>query len=291
MRIALPRYLLPLLALLLILGSGNVRAGIDIPPYRAYVTDLADMLSSPRRAALEQRLREIHQSGAAELAVLLVPTTADETIFQFAMRVAEKWEVGSRHKDNGILLVIARQDRTSQILVGYGLEGRLTDVAASRILRDVLPPYFRRNDFAGGLNATVDAIMVQAQSDARTAPGGTPVNPQALPLPAWLPLLVMGWLIVARLLLRPLLGKILAGGLSALIGVLAAWLAGLPGLFILFAALFFFLMVAGENQRRSYRRGGFGGGGFGSGGFGGGGGGFSGGGGGRFGGGGASGRW
>lgn len=262
-------------------------AATDIPPYKSFVTDLTGTLSQPQKSTLEEQLRQIHQQQIAEIAILLVPTTAEENIFQYSMRVAEKWEVGSRHKDDGVLLVIAKNDRTSQILVGYGLEGTLTDVVSSRILRDVMPPHFRRGDFAGGLNATVEAIV----SVLKAGPGAVPVTTTStdssdirnnIDVPPWFVFIMFGWLFVARIL-RMLVGKTVAGLSTAGVTLILGLLAGLPLLILLFAIFFVPMLVIGDNRGRS-RRGGFGGGGFGGGGFGGGGGG-------RFGGGGASGRW
>lgn len=285
-----------LLALLVGSVSGTARAAVDVPPYQAFVTDLAGTLSATERSVLEQRLQQIHQLQFAELAILLVPTTAEESIFDFSMRVAEQWKVGNKDQDNGILLVIAIQDRTSQILVGYGLEGTLTDVASSRILRDVIPPFFRRGDFGGGLNAAVDAIMAVVQreagaQDSATSATSARTSPQGgTELPFWAILGGMGWVMFARGILRRLFGKPLAGLATAGVAAAVGLVSGLPLQLLLFLVIFLTLFVIGENRGRGgrSRRGGFGGG-FGGGGFGGGG--FGGGGGGSFGGGGASGRW
>lgn len=267
----------------------------SIPPYRAFVTDTTGTLSASERQQLEQRLATLQQQQVAEFAILLVPTTAPETIFTYSMRVAEQWKVGSQEKDDGVLIVIALRDRTSQILVGYGLEDRITDVVASRILRDVVPPHFRQGDFAGGLNAAVDALLGALGVQGVAATGLTPssakiTNPARSPRKESLPVTVVlfgfGLFMLGRIVLRLLLGRHLAGLLSSGGILIVSLLAGVTLSTALFLALVLFVLVAGDNKGRSrgMRVGG------GRGGFGGGGG-FSGGGGGRFGGGGASGRW
>jgi len=276
------------LLLTLLLGSvftPAVNAAVAVPPYQAFTTDLTGTLSAQEKAGLEQRLREIHQLGIAEIAILLVPTTGTESIFDYAMRVAEKWKVGDKTRDNGVLLVIAKDDRTSQILVGYGLEGSLTDVASSRILRDVIPPFFRRGDFAGGLHAALDAIL----SAVRAEPVGNAAGSAAqsrrsgnqIDVPAWFIFTTLGWVFFARFFLRLFFGKLLAGFATAVYALSFGFWAGLPLQTLVFAMLFLTLIVAGNNRGRGSR---FGHGGRSGGGFGGGGGG-------SFGGGGASGSW
>lgn len=278
------------LLLTLLLGSvfsHAANAAVAVPPYQAFTTDLTGTLSAQEKAALEQRLREIHQLGIAEIAILLVPTTGGESIFDYSMRVAEKWKVGDKTPDNGVLLVIAKDDRTSQILVGYGLEDRLTDVASSRILRDVIPPFFRRGDFAGGLHAALDAIMAAVQAghtgdSAKNTPQ-THRGSNQIDVPPWFIFTTFGWIFFARFFLRLFLGKLLAGFATVVYALSFGLWAGLPLQTLVFAVLFLTLLVAGSNRGRHgngfHMGGGRSGGGFGGGG------------GGSFGGGGASGRW
>lgn len=278
------------LLLTLLLGSvftHAATAAVSVPPYQAFTTDLTGTLSAQEKAGLEQRLREIHQLGVAEIAILLVPTTGGESIFDYSMRVAEQWKVGDKDRDNGVLLVIAKDDRTSQILVGYGLEGSLTDVTSSRILRDVIPPFFRRGDFAGGLHAALDAIMsaVRAEPVGNAAGSATQSRPSGnqIDVPPWLIFTTIGWLFFAGSFLRLFFGKLLAGIATVVYALSFGLWAGLPLTALLIFVLFLTMLVAGNRGRR--------GGGFRMGGGGRSGGGFGGGGGGSFGGGGASGRW
>ena len=277
------QHLMLILALMLTVVAG---AQVAVPPYQSFVTDLTGTLSPSAKSALEQRLQSVQQQNIAEMAVLIVPSTDGEAIFDYAMRVAEQWKVGSKAKDDGVLLVIAKNDHASQILVGYGLEGTLTDIVCSSILRNVVPPYFRKGDFAGGINAAVGAMLQEIHQ-----PGSVPVRHPAKTqhgnnLIFVLFIAAMIWPLVARALLRPILGTPLTALVSGgtMFGV--ALLLGLPLVFALFLTVFTAVGAIG-NRGRHY--GGFGGGGFGGGGFGGGG--FSGGGGGSFGGGGASGSW
>ena len=275
------------------LFSNLAHAAEAIPAYKAFVTDLTGTLSERDQTALEQRLREVHQLRIAEIAILLVPTTGGESIFDYSMRVAEQWKVGAKDKDDGVLLVIAKNDRTSQILVGYGLEGSLTDVASSRILRDVIPPFFRRGDFGGGLHAALDSILAAIQHE----PGAIATEPNMASksqpdtvvrqFPSWFIVALIAVAVMGRFIVRKLVGKLLAAIGAAGMAIVMSWIAGMPTDAFFVIPMFMFAFVAGDSSGRRGRIGGFGGGSGGGGRSGG----FGGGGGGRFGGGGASGRW
>lgn len=138
-------------------------AEVAIPPLQQRVTDLTQTLSPSDQQALEQRLKGLEQRSGAQVAILMVPTTQPEDTFSFGMRVVENWKLGRKGKDDGVLILLAKNDRKNQILVGYGLEGQLPDVVAKRILDDEARPYFKNGDFSGGLNAIVSAVAYRIE--------------------------------------------------------------------------------------------------------------------------------
>ena len=261
-----------------------VGAQIPVPPLTERVTDQASLLTAEQKASLEQKLRAFQARKGSQLAVLIVPTTAPETIEQYALRVAEQWKLGRKKVDDGALLLIAKTDRELRIEVGYGLEGTLNDATSKRIISEIITPRFKQGDFYGGITAGVDQIIRVIDGEPlpepnRIAGSGMGELQQYVPIIFMLALVVGG---VLRSLLGRFPGALLTGGA---VGV-AAWLfAGALSIALIAGvlALLFTLFSGGMGGPGiGGRRGGFGGGGFG-GGFGGGGGGF--------GGGGASGRW
>lgn len=272
---------------------------LPVPPLTARVTDTTGTLTAGERAALETKLEAFEREKGAQVAVLMVPTTAPEDIAQYSIRVVDAWKLGRAQPDDGALLIVAKDDRRLRIEVGYGLEGVLPDAIASRIIREVIAPRFKSNDYYGGIDAGVDTLLGVIGGEPLPPPDkgwqgeGTPGA--ALHL---LPMLFFGVLILSGIL-RAIFGRgagsLLTGGA---IGVIAYVLLTAVGLSIaagVGAWLLSWLLSAlgGSNWSSGPRHGGWGGGwgggGFGGGGLGGGGG-FSGGGGG-FGGGGASGSW
>jgi uncharacterized protein len=134
-------------------------AQIAVPPLKARVTDLTGTLSSQQRSALEQTLAEFEARKGSQLAVLMVPSTQPETVEQYAVRVQESWKLGRKGIDDGVLLLIAKDDRKLHIEVGYGLEGALPDAVAKRIIDEDIVPRFKQGDFYGGVRAGVDRTM------------------------------------------------------------------------------------------------------------------------------------
>jgi uncharacterized protein len=266
-----------------------------VPALHARVTDLAGLLPPERAQQLEATLASFETETSHQIAVLTVPTTAGEPIESFALRVAESWKLGNKGADNGILLIVAAQDRKARIEVGYGLEGAVPDAIAKRVIEDVMVPRFRQGDMAGGIEAATDALMKAARGEEipferRPQRTDRQVNdPIGFVLFASL-VASMLWLPFRGGKLRPL-GALLGGATAAGFVFVMLKVAGWAALAFALATILGF--VGPSMQGLGGRRGGFGGGGFG-GGFGGGGfgggGGFSGGGGG-FGGGGASGGW
>ena len=267
-------------------------AEIAIPPLTQWVTDTSGTLSNDEKSALEQRLAAFATTKGAQVAVLIVPTTEDEPIEGYALRAAEAWKLGRKGVDDGILLVIAKDDRHLRIEVGYGLEGALPDAIAKRIIAESIVPHFKSGNFFAGVNAGVERILGVVSGEALPAP--TPqINSSrdslgvALFLAFFFAMLFRG---IGRVnAVRVPLSAAASGGLTFLL-TSAGFAAGISA----FAAVIIAGMLgagiggSGPGGWTSHRRyGGFSGG-LGGGGFGGG---FGGGGGGSFGGGGASGSW
>ncbi len=253
------------------------------PPLSARVTDRTATLTNEQKTALERTLQAFEARKGSQIAVLLVPTTGREPIEQYALRVAEQWKLGRANVDDGALLVVAKDDRTLRIEVGYGLEGALTDAASKRIISEIIVPRFEQGDFYGGIAAGIDRMIRVIDGEPlpqpRRKPAGTAEFEEYGAVLFVFALVVGGML---RAVLGRLPGAIAAGGAMAL---LAWWFAG--ALFIALVAgvlAFLFTLLGGGLGRYGGwhggggRRGGFGGGDVGGGG-------------GSFGGGGASGRW
>lgn len=282
-----------LLLLWLCLAAAAPRAEVAVPPLEARVTDLTGTLTGEQIAALERRLADFEARKGSQIAVLLVPTTGPEAIEQYGIRVAEQWKLGRAGIDDGVLLLIAKDDRALRIEVGYGLEGVLPDAIAKRIIEETILPHFRDGDFHAGILAGIRQIEKLIEGEPlpppaarRTPPTGNLQDVLAL---AFVGTLVLGGLL--RNLFGRLPGATVAGGLiGLLVWLMAASLVGAVVVGIL-AFLFTLFEGGGFGGGRgggyySGRPGGWAGGrpgGWSGGGFGGGGGGF--------GGGGASGRW
>ena len=264
-----------------------------IPPLSARVTDLTGTLSSSERQALEAKLADWEARTTNQLAVLIVPTTKPETIEEYSVRVAEAWKIGHKGKDNGVVFLIAKNDKQMRIEVGYGLEGDLTDVASRRIIGDTVAPLFSQGKFAEGINAGVDRIMAVVGGTDTAATQPPPRRARASHGFDFGTIALIALVVVPALgaVLRSILGNVggsVAGG--AIVGAVT-WLIAGSILFGVLAAIVALVVIAfssfgGRGPGMWFPGGGWGGGGWG----GGGGGGWSGGGG-TFGGGGASGGW
>ncbi|RVU82484.1 TPM domain-containing protein [Leucothrix sargassi] len=271
------------------------------------VIDEAKILSASDKQAIETKLRSLNDRGLAQAAVVIVPTTNGEDIFDYSMKVADRWKLGKKDTDQGLLMVVAVNDRKMYILTGYGLEGALPDAVAKRIISDDITPRFKQGDYAGGITAGINRIeerlttdpAILKQADANRVNTNANSNAESNQ-EGDIPLIFLGFFgFVAGMILTSILGRFFgsiatAGGIVTLGTIFGAGLLG--SMFVAFI-VFLFLLFRGGGGGRGGRGGGgvvflpgggFGGGGFGGGGFGGGG--FSGGGGG-FGGGGAGGDW
>jgi uncharacterized protein len=271
---------------------------LPVPALSGRVIDQTATLSEPQRAALEAKLAAFEAQAGPQIVLLLVPTTAPEDISSYAQRVADSWKIGRRQVGDGLLLLVAKNDRAVRIEVAKALEGAVPDLAARQIIDRAIVPAFRANDYAGGLDGALDLLIgrvrgeglpmpeVRGGSGARSKAGGLPF--EQLGLAAFAGVVLLGGLISA------VIGRKAGSAVAAVAAGGAAWWLG-TGLLIALGAAFAAVLVVGvvgvgnllQLLLMMSGRGG-GGGGFGGGG---GGGGFSSGGGGDFGGGGASGRW
>ena len=275
--------------LLVLLLTGAAHAEVAVPPLSHRVTDLTATLDAGQTQTLESRLAAFEAKKGAQLAVLIVPTTQPEAIEQFGIRVSEAWKLGRKGVDDGALLLVAKDDRTLRIEVGYGLEGVLNDATAKRIVEEVIVPHFKRGEFYPGIESGATAMMRVIDGEPLPPPKRAAASGK-FDIESLL-FIAFGLVVVVGGMLRALLGRFPAAMLmGGALGVLA-WVMVAPMLIALLVGLmaFVFVLLGGSGRGfGGYGRGGLGGG-LGHGGFGGGGG-FSGGGGG-FGGGGASGRW
>ena len=288
----------------LLLWFGLALAGVaqtlqPVPALTGRVVDLTGTLTATQKQTLEAELEALERRKGAQLAILMVASTQPEAIEQYGIRVAEAWQLGrgevdGKRVDDGVLLLVARDDRKVRIEVGYGLEGAIPDAYARRIIAEAVAPRFREGDFSGGLRAAVADLSRLIDGESLPPAWSGPAGQSDGAPDDWLPY-VLGVFVVAAVI-RQLFGRALGSALGATFGCVFVWTFGAPLFLAAFGALALFLVLLsmsagsmGRVGRHTWRSGsgGFGGGGFGGGSSGGG----FGGGGGGFGGGGASGGW
>lgn len=286
--------LLARLALALFLGGAGVFAGaaqdlVPVPPLTGRVTDLTGTLTRDQAADLENDLARFERERGSQIAILLVPSTQPEPIEAYGIRVAEAWRIGRKGIDDGVIVLVAKDDRRLRIEVGYGLEGVLPDAVAKRIVAEVITPRFKQGDFYGGLKAGIGAIEALIVGEPLPPPAAQSRHSESY-WDRFEEMLVIGIIAatvvggILRAVLGRLVGSLATGGL---VGALAWAISGsLVAALVAALLVLIFVLAMGGGGRRYYGGWGGHGGGWGSSG----GGGFSGGGGG-FGGGGASGNW
>ncbi len=292
---ALLLWLALVLAPLLAFGQG-VR---PVPELRARVMDQTGTLDAAALASIEERLATFEKERGAQVVVLIVPTTAPEDIADYTQRLGDVWKIGRKDVGDGLLFVIAKDDRRMRIAPAKSLEGAIPDLMARRILDQAVAPAFRQGDYAGGIRAGVEQILALIAGEALPAPSqrdGAANDFEPMDLLIFGAFAVPILSAVLRGIFGNKLGVLLTGGAAGGIAWVITsvfWIAVGAGLLGLLAALFMqHLPAAPVRSGRSRGWDGPGHGGFGGGGFGGGGGGgFGSGGGGNFGGGGASGGW
>jgi uncharacterized protein len=323
---ALQRGLVAFLAACLLAWMGlagsiaRAQGPLPVPPLSARVIDTTGTLDAARRQALEAKLAAFEQKKGSQIVVLMVPTTQPEDIEGYANRVANEWKIGRKAVGDGVLVIVAKDDRRMRIEVAKTLEGAVPDLAAARIVDDVMKPRFRENDFAGGLDGAVGQLIaridgealpaVEAPRPTRGAQGGFGFDWESLAIFLFFGVLV-GAPVARRIFgarLAPVVMGVGAGAIAMAVTatLLIAVLAGVVALVVTLLGGLGGFGGGGGGGRGGGGGGGFGGGlggglggalggglggGWGGRSSGGGGGGFSSGGGGNFGGGGASGGW
>jgi uncharacterized protein len=150
----------------------SARGEVAIPPLTSRVTDLTNTLDAQQRDALEQKLAAFEAAKGSQIAVLIVPTTQPEAIEQYSIRVVEQWKLGRKAVDDGALLLVAKDDRKMRLEVGRGLEGAVPDAVAKRITADIIAPYFKKGDFAGGISAGVERLIKVVEGEPLPEPAG-----------------------------------------------------------------------------------------------------------------------
>jgi uncharacterized protein len=165
--------------LLMLLAFAPINAIIEVPRLQGRVTDDANILSPEARDRISGMLKAHETRTTDQVAVLTVPGLDGEDIESFAVRVFKAWKLGQRGKDNGVLVVIASQDRRMRIEVGYGLEGDLTDLKAGRIIRNIITPRFKANDFDGGVTRGVKAVIAQLEDPNAKLPEDVPASDES----------------------------------------------------------------------------------------------------------------
>jgi uncharacterized protein len=289
-----------LLVFALVCGAALAQDLVPVPPLKGRVTDRTGTLTAEQAANLERSLADFERRKGSQIAVLIVPTTKPEAIEQYSIRVAELWKVGRQKVDDGVIVVVAKNDHRVRLEVGYGLEGPIPDAVASRVIRETMAPHFVQGDFYGGLRDGTAQLMKLIEGERLPPPRQTGDRRASESYESLfvilLVLVVAGGAILTRILGR-FLGSAAIGGIAGFVvllivgSIIAAFVAGIIA--------FFSTLVLGAVGRgvAGHHGGGWGGGmspgGWsGGGGWGGGsaGGGWSGGGG-SFGGGGASGSW
>lgn len=261
----MPRRSLPIAAALLLLVLHAVHAQeLPVPTLTSHVTDMAEILTPEQRLELEIELQRYEDTTSNQFAVLIIPSLRGESLEEYSLRVAEANKLGTAEKDNGLLLLVAIEERKIRIEVGYGLEGAIPDVTTALVRENEITPRFRQGDYYGGLQAGLRALMQAAAGEYRAAPRDQ--APEGIGLMG-----IIVAVIVFIIVLRIFRGGGGGRGGRRMGGSIIPWIIA--------------------SQMSSWGRGGGGGWSSGGGGFGGGGGGWSGGGGGSFGGGGSSGGW
>ncbi len=190
-------------ALLVATATGTaVRAEeVAVPPLKSRVTDQTGTLSPTQRATLEARLKEFELRKGSQIAVLVVPTTQPEAIEPYSIRVAEQWKLGRKGVADGLLLLVAKNDRKIRIEVGRGLEGVVPDAIARRVTAEVISPYFRNGDFAGGIDAGVSRLIRLIDGEPLPPPKKRPASSAgigdlllfAIPIAALFGLMMRSW--------------------------------------------------------------------------------------------------
>lgn len=150
---------------LLFAGVSKPAMALEVPQYQGYVTDLAGMISQAERQKLEQTLLAFERSDSTQIAVLTIPSLEGDSLEDFSIRTVDTWKIGQKGKDNGVLLLVSKNDRKIRIEVGQGLEGVLTDLLTGRIVDQIISPRFKAGELDQGFEAGISAIISGARGE------------------------------------------------------------------------------------------------------------------------------
>lgn len=187
---------------------------LDVPQLRGRVNDYAPMLSPQAVSRIEASLAAFEKAEATQIVVLTIPTLAGENLEEYSITVAEAWKIGHKGLDNGVMVLIAKQERKIRIEVGRGLEGKLTDLVSGRIIRNEMTPRFRQGDLEGGIIAGTSAIMAAVKGEYKDKAHSVKKQPTSMPP-------ILGLLVFLAA------GCLLLASISRVLGVLVGT-AGLP---------------------------------------------------------------
>jgi uncharacterized protein len=224
---------------------------IPVPKLTGRIVDLTGTLTPPEREAIAARLQAFEAAKGAQVAVLMVPSIGTETIEEFATRVTDEWKLGRAGVDDGVLFVIAKQERRLRIQTGRGVQGVLTDALSKRIVAERVAPRFKAGDFAGGIDAGVAAILKAIEGESLPPPAAKATASTGVSMDSLENLLVLAFFVVpvVGMVLRSLLGRFLGAlGTSGLTGF-GAWiffgslLAGAAAALI----AFFIVLLSGKS--------------------------------------------
>ncbi|MDP1773193.1 MAG: TPM domain-containing protein [Methylobacter sp.] len=228
------------LGFFLLLFCIKVWAIVSVPELSRRVTDLTGTLSAEQATALENKLAAFETQKGSQIAVLIVPTTEPKDIAEFGIEVADLWQIGRKGIDDGVILIVAKDDRKLRLEVGYGLEGVIPDAVAKRVISETITPYFKNGDYAGGIDAGVAQLIGLIGGEALPAPSenqGDQQNDGAFMF------ILFGGLIVG-FALSAMMGRVMGGVLAGLgSGVLAALVFGVTFFLALFIGLMIFFIV------------------------------------------------
>jgi uncharacterized protein len=262
------------LIITLLLFPGYLLA-LEVPPLTGRVNDQARMLTPESLQRLEQKLAAFEGETSNQVVVLTIPSLQGDDIDQFSIRVAERWKIGQKGRDNGVLMVIAQAERKVRIEVGMGLQGVLPDITAGRIIRDVMRPHLKNGNYDQGIAVGVESIIAATTGEFKGTGQTAKKSPAHTASPSIITLLLF---VVVAVTIAGLISRSLGGAAGAASLPLATYLA-FPGMgMITLVLLAFFGLFAGLLLSMAISSLFRGGGGWGGGGFGGFGGGFFGGG-------------
>jgi uncharacterized protein len=197
--------------------------GLDVPKLQGYVNDFAGMIGPSVRSRLEEELKAFEQSDSTQIVILTVPSLEGESLEEFSIRVVEAWKIGQQGKDNGVLFIVSQQERKIRIEVGRGLEGKLTDLMAGRIIDQVIKPRFKQADYDAGFITGVSALISATRGEFKAEPRSVQRRQKGFP-----PFLTFLLFLGIFVLILGSLSRIL-GGIAGALGLPAfVYLAVLP---------------------------------------------------------------